>query len=167
MNHHTCYRTLVRPWSRQITKISSLGHAVLPVIIGLVSLLSISCASMGGGSTRSLGHVYQDDRGMTFITLFDMGDEAKGVARTFGHVRSRKELTLSLAEFESLWGTFDESKLARYIVKKGSDTFETKNNYVILKGMLPGGSVTYVIPKSEAPESVRKWVKLFREKTRS
>lgn len=142
-------------------------YSILSVILGLSSFFFIGCAPSGGGSTRALGHMYQDSRGLTFINIFDTGTEAKGTSRTIGDGSSPRSLTLSQPEFEILWGRLDESKLTPYIVKTESDKFNGKENYVIMKGTMPGGATTYVVPKSKAPAGVMSWIEAFRRKTQS
>jgi hypothetical protein len=96
-----------------------------------------------------------------------MGSEARGTSQTIGDGSSSKSLTLSLPEFEVLWGRLDEAKLTPYAVKNDSDKFNAKENYVIMKGLMPGGTTTYVVPKSKAPAGVKSWIESFRRKTQS
>jgi hypothetical protein len=142
-------------------------NSILSVILGLVSIFFIGCAPMGGGSTRALNYTYQDSRGLTFISLFDMGTEAKGTTRTIGDGSSQRALTVSQPDFEALWGGLDDAKLTPYAVKGDSDRFNAKENYVIMKGFMPGGATTYVVPKSKAPAGVKSWIEAFKRKTQS
>ena len=147
--------------------VSSMKHTILAFTLAIASLLSPGCATVGGGSTRSLGHTYQDSRGLTFISLFDTGSDARGTTRTIGDGSAPRSLTISNGEFEALWNQLDESKLSRYVTQSDSDSFNAQDNFVIIKGTMPHGTSTYVIPKSEAPSNVRSWVKSFRSKTKS
>jgi hypothetical protein len=137
------------------------------VTLALVAVFFVGCGPIGGGGTRTLNHTYQDPRGVTFVTLFDTGTEVKGEVKTIGHLSSSRNLTMSSLEFESLWGRFDEKQVAPYATKKGSGKFNAKDNYVIVKGVMPDGTTTYVVPKSKAPTGVKNWVQMFREKTKN
>lgn len=139
----------------------------LATLLGILSACFVSCATPGGGDTRALNHTYQDSRGLTVISLFDMGTESRGSVTLIGGGGSSKTLTLPQSEFERLWGQLDESKLAPFAIQDRDTKFNAQENYVIAKGMMPGGTTTYVIPKSKAPANVKAWVKAFRTKVGS
>lgn len=143
--------------------------SVLPaLLLGALTACFASCATPGGGGgTRALNHTYQDSRGLTVISLFDMGTEARGSAQTIGNGSPTRTLVLTRGEFEQLWGRLDESKLASFAARDRDAGFDARNNYVIAKGTMPGGTTTYVIPKSRASAAVQAWVKSFRAKTGS
>lgn len=122
---------------------------------------------MGGGSTRTLVHTFEDSRGLTLVTIIEYGTGAKGSSQTIGDGVSRRTFALSRSEFEDLWGRLDEAKLSPYVMKNKSDEFNAKDNYVIMKGLMPGGTKTYSIPKSKAPPDVKSWIAAFRSSTRS
>ncbi len=138
------------------------------LLLGFLSLFIVSCAApqSGSGTTRSLGHSYYDSRGMTMISLFDMGNAGRGVAMTMGSNKSSKDLVVSHEDFELLWTQLNEAELAPFAVRKGSQRFNVKENYVLIKGMMPGShTTTYVVPKATAPAHVKNWVKSLRSKT--
>ena len=141
---------------------------VIAAILGLLTSFSVSCAPAGSGTSRTLGHTYQDSRGLTFISLFDMGDVAQGTARTIGDNSSSRSLTLSREEFERLWSQLDEAEMSGFAVQNESQRFDAQNNYVIVKGTMPGGNTTtYVVPKAKASASLKSWIKAFRTRTQS
>ena len=96
-----------------------------------------------------------------------METEARGMSHTIGDGSAPRSVTLSRSEFEGLWGRLDEAKLNPYAVKNDSDKFNAKENYVIMKGVIPGGTTTYAVPKSKAPAGVKTWIDAFRRKTQS
>ena len=142
--------------------------AFLAIVLGLFSACFISCASSGSGSSRTLAHSYQDSRGLTIITLFDMGNVVGGSRRTIGDGSSPRRFVLPRDEFERLWSQLDEAEISRFAIQDDSQRFDAQNNYVIIKGTMPGGNTTtYAIPKSQASPKVKSWVKSFRTETRS
>ena len=138
------------------------------ISLALLAACFISCAPPGGDATRTLGHAYQDSRGLTIVTLFEIDGEARGGATTMGGESSRTSVTLPLAEFERLWNQLDEAEISRFAIQDSGKKFEAQNNYVIVKGTMPGGSkTTYVIPKGKASAKTKSWVKAFRTSTQS
>jgi hypothetical protein len=139
----------------------------LASLLGLLSVCFVSCATPGSGgdATRSLNHTYQDSRGLTTISLFDAGTEARGSVTLIGSSNSSKKVVLAQGDFERLWNQLDESKLSAFALHDDDARFNAQDNYVIVKGTMPGGTTTYVIPKAKASANVKAWVKSFRTKT--
>lgn len=163
----SCYPDPARSRSFPDPNIRSMKSFFLATLVAVLSACFVSCAIPGRGDTRALNHTYQDARGLTFISLFDMGTEARGNVTHFGGGTSSKTLTLPRSDFERLWSQLDESKLTQFAVQDHDAKFNAQENYVIAKGMMPGGTTTYVIPKSNAPANVKAWVKAFRAKVGS
>lgn len=114
--------------------------------------------------TRSVGHVYQDQSRIAFISIFDMAGGPQVTVTSLGGVKGDAKRPIPKAEFDSIWNRLHAEDLSRFEVKDRSESFNTMDNYVVTMGYLPVSSMkTYVVPKGSASSGLKATVEKIRK----
>jgi len=119
-----------------------------------LALAFSSCAPQP--QTRSVGHVYQDQSRVAFISIFDLAEGPQVSVTSMGSVKGEVKRSIPKAEFESIWNRLHAEDLSRFEMKDHSASLNTVDNYVVTMGYLPVSSLkTYEIPKKSASSALK------------
>lgn len=127
-----------------------------------LALALSSCAPQP--QTRSIGHLYQDQSRVAFISIFDLAEGPHVSVTSLGNVTGEVKRPIPKAEFESIWGSLHSEDLSRYEVKDRSESLNTVDNYVVAMGYLPVSTLkTYMVPKKSASSGLKAAVSKIRK----